>query len=740
MIFSSLGSSYSFAFAIKFLVARGRQADKKRLRRALQQRYGGRVQLYYRGRGALHEAIRLTQAKAVLANSFSCYAVEQAVTAGEAAVIFHDIDQTTFNLDLKTLKAHHKAHPQLQAVIVQNTFGIGCAIKPIAAYCKQQKLYLIEDLAHSVSGHYQDGSAFGSVGDLVILSFGRDKEIDVVNGGALIVRHAKLQAKMQAPQPLRGHWRQRLADRWYPWLTAILKACYVCPPCGRACHYLFDQLKLIIPSSDGPLFTGCELPAYRCQFVVQQLANLATVQQQRRKLSAVYDQLTEQQLTTDQYTLIRYPVVLKDAIVRQLLLAELKKHGFFLDYIWYDSLVYPARFQSASAYEQGSCPVKESLCQTIINLPLHQQVSVKDARKLAKIVAQYSNLRVKTDFTPAQWRQARDKFDEKTLNLLTGYEQLEASRADGHRVWRFGLYRNNRVVALMTPILVEARRGRFLKLAGNPLFDPSDQFVFGLLLNHLQGLARQHRCAFIRLQPFLDDTSAHRRFMKDFQLVLSPTNLNAEHTLKVDLTQAEQDILADSAFKKTRYQIKRAQRNQLQVIVDSSLASSENFLKLLKQTQDRQGFLSPPFDYMRHQFDAYRQSGNLHVYQVLAAGAELNATEPLAGACMLDSGSERAYLYGASSPEGQKLLAPYLLQWQAILDAKALGLKTHNLWGVSPPEADSKHRFYGLTHFKKGFSRQRFAYLPTHDLILNKLHYWLLYLFEKYEAKKRHLI
>ena len=185
MIFNSLGLNYSLRFALKFLRARTSINADERLKEFLNQKYSGQTWLYYKGRSALSEAVRLCQADEVLTSGFSCYAVEQAIKDAGSQPVFTDIDTKTLNFSLKHLKDTHRANPRIKTVILKNTFGIGIDISQIVNYCRHHKLYIIEDLAHCPSNQYADGTNFGKIGDLVVLSFGRDKQIDAVNGGAL---------------------------------------------------------------------------------------------------------------------------------------------------------------------------------------------------------------------------------------------------------------------------------------------------------------------------------------------------------------------------------------------------------------------------------------------------------------------------------------------------------------------------------------------------------------------------
>jgi lipid II:glycine glycyltransferase (peptidoglycan interpeptide bridge formation enzyme) len=76
--------------------------------------------------------------------------------------------------------------------------------------------------------------------------------------------------------------------------------------------------------------------------------------------------------------------------------------------------------------------------------------------------------------------------------------------------------------------------------------------------------------------------------------------------------------------------------------------------------------------------------------------------EDLAAIITLFYGGEAVYLYGASSNSKRNLMAAYLLQWQAIRDAKTAGCVTYDFYGIPPTEHES-HPMHGLYRFKTGF-------------------------------------
>jgi lipid II:glycine glycyltransferase (peptidoglycan interpeptide bridge formation enzyme) len=76
--------------------------------------------------------------------------------------------------------------------------------------------------------------------------------------------------------------------------------------------------------------------------------------------------------------------------------------------------------------------------------------------------------------------------------------------------------------------------------------------------------------------------------------------------------------------------------------------------------------------------------------------------ECIAAIITLFSPRQAVYLYGASSNIKRNLMATYLLQWQAITDAKDAGSRIYDFYGISPTD-DKHHPMHGLYRFKTNF-------------------------------------
>lgn len=387
-VFNSLGSNYDLRFALRTLFASGDFAASETLKDYLQDRYDGRAELYYKGREALSEAVRLATdgQGSVLINGFTCYAVYEAVEATGAKTVYADIDPNNLHFDTGRLKKAHKNNPDMKAVVIQNTLGLAGEVKNISQYCKENDLILIEDLAHSFGTKYQDGTEAGRVGDFVMLSFGRDKVVDAVSGGALVIRNKKFKPLTPVKNP--GLWSQ-IVDRLYPlhtWLVRMLFPIKV----GVALQWIWSKLGLLPRSVDGDWVNPYRLPHWQANLVLYQLDRHERVKTHRDRIADIYLSILGREVDvpetarlTNQNSNLRFPAQVKN---RQGLLDKLKKMGVRIADTWYDVPIAPPRFMSKTNYKSGECSTSEEHTKQIINLPTHINVSEKQAQGIAREV------------------------------------------------------------------------------------------------------------------------------------------------------------------------------------------------------------------------------------------------------------------------------------------------------------------------------------------------------------------
>lgn len=379
MIFNSLGSSFGFMSALSFLFGYGKRQSQDELKEYLADRYSGQTFLYYRGRGALSAAVRATGASLVGVNGFTCYAVPQSVLAADAKPVYLDISKGSYSYGLAELKAVHRGNPGLGAIIIQNTFGSSSDIGPIEAYCSKNGITIIEDLAHCLGMRYKDGREVGTVGAMTMLSFGRDKQIDAVSGGALVVRDKYLAGEVEAPKG-KGPLKQRLRDRMYPITTWKIRAFYPVK-LGALLQWVAMRLGVIVRSADGPVMADDGMSSLVAARVLKGFAGLEAENIRRRGLV---------ESTGVTLPAGSSPVrMVQEVGDRTGFYSAARSAGYMLYDTWYDHPIYPARLAGFSGYTDGSCPRAEAVADRVINIPLHAQMNESMINQVADIAKDY---------------------------------------------------------------------------------------------------------------------------------------------------------------------------------------------------------------------------------------------------------------------------------------------------------------------------------------------------------------
>lgn len=92
----------------------------------------------------------------------------------------------------------------------------------------------------------------------------------------------------------------------------------------------------------------------------------------------------------------------------------------------------------------------------------------------------------------------------------------------------------------------------------------------------------------------------------------------------------------------------------------------------------------------------------------------------LAGALILIHDKISYYFHAASTPEGQKLSAPYLVVWEAIKLAKKKDCRVFDFEGIYDERFPIKS-WKGFTHFKKSFGGKEVEYSKTSLKFYNPL-------------------
>jgi lipid II:glycine glycyltransferase (peptidoglycan interpeptide bridge formation enzyme) len=297
----------------------------------------------------------------------------------------------------------------------------------------------------------------------------------------------------------------------------------------------------------------------------------------------------------------------------------------------------------------------------------------------------------------------------------------------GNKVWRFGLYhKGGGLSSVFLVIKLEARRGKFLLL--QHCLSMSED-----LLKKLKELARQEGCSFIRVVPLLAKSKENEQLFRAFGFRESPMHASAyEATLKLDIGSSKEQLLANMR-KTTRYLIHQALKNpEIEIVRSDKTRDIELYQKLNERVAGYQKFTPFSLKFVKNEFEVFSKDNQILLFFAKYKG------EVIASALVVFWSGIGFYHQAALHPKYHKVPAAYLLQWEAIKEAKNRGCKMYDFWGYVDHKAQPDHPWAGPTLFKIGFGGKVYEYIKTQDLPLSKK-YWPIWAFEKIRSKKRGL-
>jgi dTDP-4-amino-4,6-dideoxygalactose transaminase len=396
-----LGSNYNLSRACRLAKVDNDPKAQQNLVELLSKYFNGHeVELYYKGREALEvglERARLPKGSNVAINGLTCYVVERAVMQANLTPVFVDLAPDSLNFDLENLQKAHKKTP-FSAIILQNTLGYAMSdLDKIADWARNQKVLIIEDMAHNFGAEYPDGTRAGTLGDMAITSFSRDKGLDVVSGGALIYKKGILEKENTKISNVGK--KQDKKDRLYAIRTWLIR---------KTTPFFLGKILYQYWRRTGALLSPMQydndnhinqMPAWMAEEAVRiWKMEWKEILNHRQKNAKEYFSELDKTLFTREIvneniiktgTCLRFPILLKNESVRKNFIKFLARHGIMLNDIFFDTTAAPKRLQHLSIYKKGSCPNAENIADRLFNLPTHINVRDRDVRKIIKLTNEF---------------------------------------------------------------------------------------------------------------------------------------------------------------------------------------------------------------------------------------------------------------------------------------------------------------------------------------------------------------
>jgi perosamine synthetase len=398
--FAPLADKEQVMLSLKLAFQPGRWKEgpeKEMLEDELGKTFGGEAHLFASGREALLAILRSLKFKKdeeVIVQGYTCVVVPAAIIAAGMTPIYADIERDTLNMDIAEVE--RLITPQTRAVICQHTFGIPSFTKELRQLCDRHSLILIEDCAH-VMPDSNGPKEIGKTGDLLFFSFGRDKAISGVAGGAVICRRKDLcgdLGRMKEEAKTFNTFRIK-ALMQYPVLYAVAKPFYGIW-IGKALLALASKIKMLVPittrsEKQGRMSSTLHRMPNACAILaLAQFRKLKQINDHRRMLTKFYFKEGTKRnwpmllAVTPDLPLQKFPLFVEKA---ERIRRQLKKHNIHLHDGWTGCVICPHDAdEEAVGYKDGDDPKADMAGEQILSLPTHPTMTLTQAKKLVALL------------------------------------------------------------------------------------------------------------------------------------------------------------------------------------------------------------------------------------------------------------------------------------------------------------------------------------------------------------------
>ncbi len=300
----------------------------------------------------------------------------------------------------------------------------------------------------------------------------------------------------------------------------------------------------------------------------------------------------------------------------------------------------------------------------------------------------------------------------------------------GRKIFRLGVFQNGELQGVCLLIKYTTRLGNYFYAPRGPIIPWTESKIFENLLEEIKRLAEVEEIDFIKIDPLLPESEENETFFRKRGFKKAVTFVQVEDAWLLDLSKSEEELLAEMR-KTTRYSIRKAEKDGVEVIKSTAPDDIEKFWRVYQSTVDRQHFVPFSKNYLRREFEIFAAQDKAILFFGQYKGEIISTAyaifEPWSG----------FYHHGASISKYTSVPASQLVQWHVIEEAKQRGCVRYNFWGVVP-ETTKTHPWAGLSTFKRGFGGYAQEYVHAQDLIISNK-YWMNWTVERMRKWRRHL-
>lgn len=308
----------------------------------------------------------------------------------------------------------------------------------------------------------------------------------------------------------------------------------------------------------------------------------------------------------------------------------------------------------------------------------------------------------------------------------------EFQKACGAKIFRIAAVRNQNIAGIAQGLLEPWRFGQqTLTVFSGPVVDfklgPKEyQEALGLLINKLVNEAKNQKVMYLHLETAIEkrNESIFKKFEVENKFIRAKA-FQPVDTIILDLKDDENSLL-QKMHEKTRYNIRLAEKKGVSITSYSGLSAKEKiyeFIKINEETTFRDKFSS-------HSPGYYKKMAEILPEEMFRLHIASFDSQSIAANIVVNFANTSTYVHGASGNQFRNVMAPHLLQWRQILEARAAGKNWYDFFGIQTEERKRQSKsgasWAGITRFKLGFGGQIFSYLDARELPIKKTWYSLL--------------
>ncbi len=324
----------------------------------------------------------------VLIPAFTCYSVPSAIIRAGLKVRLCDVNPATLNYDDEKLKATLKHTDRLLAIVGNHLFGIPSDINRIRTLLIDPEVFIIEDAAQAM-GNVFNKKLLGTLGDIGFFSLGRGKAFSTVDGGIVLTNSDGMAERIESVIP--NFAVQSSAHRLNHLAYAIALSAFMHPsffwipksmPMLKLGETIFD-----------PEFPIKQFSAFQAGLARNWKMAIAAFQQVRAGHAAFWahalghfdwiESIPKTNGRVPAYPLLRFPVLVQNAALRENLLEMSDQQGLGL------MPSYPDSIDAIGELKYESCatdfPGAKACAERLLTLPVHGFLSSKDRQRIIGI-------------------------------------------------------------------------------------------------------------------------------------------------------------------------------------------------------------------------------------------------------------------------------------------------------------------------------------------------------------------